>query len=147
MPAGSVGGIIGPKGSTINEIQRQSNCNIAVDKNSVDGPERTITVSGFLGDTGKAVELVNSRVEDWRRNEGGAHMQASFPFNGSHLFAAPYASPHQADPFHTGIAQLQPQAPHGPPQTFRSSHISGPVNTVSVGSYSGSSVYQSKQRY
>ena len=75
---GCLGHIIGPKGSFIVEMERTSQCTIKIDKDHVEGTnpaERRVSVSGSnMVQISQAIELINKKVEDWRRSytPGGA---------------------------------------------------------------------------
>lgn len=71
-----MGHIIGPKGAFIVEMERSTQCSIKIEKDYVEGTnpaERKVTVSGSnMVQISQAVDLVNNKVEEWRRNYSSA---------------------------------------------------------------------------
>lgn len=68
--------LIGPKGSHIDEMQRQTGCSIVIDKTSEVGEEtlRNITIEGAsIGQISMAVDLVTVKVNEWMRTHAMNH--------------------------------------------------------------------------
>lgn len=79
-----LGHIIGPKGIYIDEMQRNSHCQIKIDKEHKEGTnilERNVAVSGSnMVQICLAIELINTKVEEWRRNfnnNGGSNINSN----------------------------------------------------------------------
>jgi predicted PilT family ATPase len=71
IPGKAVSALIGSRGAFVADIEKSSGTKIQIEKVDTPSGERTVRVVGPLAGQGLAVQLIQLKVQEWRRFQTG----------------------------------------------------------------------------